>query len=49
MEWLPIAIAVVVLLLILTNIRVVPQGSQFVIERLGRYRSTCSPAFHVER
>ena len=48
MEWLPIAIAVVVLLLILTNIRVVPQGSQFVIERLGRYRSTWNAGLHVK-
>ena len=48
MEWLPIAIAVAVLLLILTNIRVVPQGSQFVIERLGRYRSTWNAGLHVK-
>ena len=48
MEWLPIAIAVVVLLLILTNIRVVPQGSQFVIERLGRYCSTWNAGLHVK-
>ena len=35
--WLIIVLVVLVILLWVTNIRVVPQATEFVIERLGTY------------
>ena len=35
--WLIIVLVVLVILLLVTNIRVVPQATEFVIERLGTY------------
>lgn len=43
-----IIIGVVVLLLILTNIHIVPQSEQFVIERLGAYRTTWGTGVHIK-
>ena len=40
MEYVLIALAVVVIALIFTNIRIVPQATEFVIEFLGKYRTT---------
>ena len=35
-----VAIGIIVLILILTNIRIVPQAKAYVIERLGAYHTT---------
>ena len=43
-----IAIAVIVLLvLIVPNIKIVPQAATFIIERLGTYRTTWETGFHI--
>ena len=44
-----IAIAVIVLLiLIVPNIKIVPQATTFIIERLGTYRTTWETGFHMK-
>ena len=44
-----IAIAIIiVLLLILPNIKIVPQATTFIIERLGTYRTTWETGFHIK-
>lgn len=41
-----VALALVVLV-VLTSVRIVPQGSTFIVERLGRYQETLMPGFNV--
>lgn len=48
MIYVIIGILVVVLLLILGNIRVVPQSKAFIIERLGAYFSTWNVGMHIK-
>ena len=48
MEIILIIIAVIVLILIFTNIRIVPQATEFVTEFLGKYKSTWSAGLHVK-
>ena len=48
MEYVLIALAVVVIALIFTNIRIVPQATEFVIEFLGKYRTTWGAGIHVK-
>ncbi len=43
-----IALIVVLFILIITNIRVVPQSHAFIIERLGTYVSTWQTGLHVK-
>ena len=44
-----VAIAIIiVLLLILPNIKIVPQATTFIIERLGTYRTTWETGFHIK-
>ena len=44
-----IAIAIIViLLLVVPNIKIVPQATTFIIERLGTYRTTWETGFHVK-
>ncbi len=43
-----IGIAVVILILILANLRVVPQANEFVTEFLGKYKSTWSAGLHIK-
>lgn len=43
-----IALAVVVLVLIISNIHIVPQARAFVIERLGAYHTTWKTGMHVK-
>ena len=45
---IPGIIIVIVLGLILTNIRVVPQATEFVVERLGKYHDTWKAGLHVK-
>ncbi len=40
--------ALIVLIILLTNIRVVPQTTEYVVERLGKYRTTWSAGLHFK-
>ena len=40
--------AIVALILIFTNIRIVPQASEFIVEKLGRYHKTWGAGIHVK-
>ncbi|MBO4385438.1 MAG: SPFH/Band 7/PHB domain protein [Treponema sp.] len=46
--YVAIAAAFVIMLLIITNIRIVPQSQAYVIERLGTYASTWQTGLHVK-
>ena len=46
--WLIIVVLVLVILLLVTNIRVVPQATEFVIERLGTYYTTWETGLHLK-
>ena len=48
MEYLIAGIAVIVLILLFANIRIVPQGTQFIIEFLGKYKATWDAGLHVK-
>ena len=48
MPWAPIALLIVVILIIVTNIRVVQQARAYVIERLGAYKETWNVGMHVK-
>ena len=48
MIWVIIALIIFILILIVTNIRVVPQSYAYVIERLGGYSSTWNVGLHVK-
>ena len=44
-----VAIAIIVILvLIIPNIKIVPQAATFIIERLGTYRTTWETGFHIK-
>ncbi|MBR5645682.1 MAG: SPFH/Band 7/PHB domain protein [Treponema sp.] len=43
-----IALIILVLILIITNIRIVPQSEAFVLERLGGYHATWNVGLHVK-
>ncbi len=43
-----VAIAIVVLVLIIKNMRIVPQAQAFVVERLGGYHKTWSTGVHIK-
>ncbi len=49
MEWvLPVILIVIVLFVLFRNLRVVPQGRAFVVERLGKYKSTWDAGLHIK-
>ena len=48
MIWVLIAIGVLVMILIITNIRIVPQSDAYVIERLGGFHKTWNVGLHVK-
>ena len=48
MVYVLIAVAVLVMVLIITNIRIVSQSNAFVIERLGGYHGTWNVGIHVK-
>ncbi len=48
MEYLLIGLAIVVIIIIVSNIIIVPQASEFVIERLGRYKTVMQAGFHIK-
>ena len=48
MEFVVPVIIFLAILLIVTNIRIVPQAREFVIERLGKYQTTWKAGIHVK-
>ena len=46
--WLIIAVLVVILFLVIRNIRIVPQATACVVERLGAYQKTWSVGLHIK-
>lgn len=49
MEWVlvPIIIAaILVVFLVVSSVRVVPQARRYIIERFGRYRATLQPGLN---
>ena len=38
----------VILIILIANIKIVPQASAFVLERLGAYRATWSTGLHFQ-
>ncbi len=48
MTYVIIAVIVVIMVLIITNIRIVSQSNAFVIERLGAYHGTWNVGIHVK-
>ena len=48
MGWFFAIVFIIILVAIITNIRVVPQATAFVIERLGAYRTTWNVGLHVK-
>ena len=48
MIYVLIAVAVLLMILIITNIRIVSQSNAFVIERLGAYQGTWNVGLHVK-
>ena len=48
MIYVIIAVAVLIMVLIITNIRIVSQSNAFVIERLGAYHGTWNVGIHVK-
>ena len=43
-----IGIAVLTLITVLANLRVVPQATEFVVELLGKYRTTWKAGLHCK-
>lgn len=43
-----IILAVIILVIIVANIKIVPQAHEYVIEFLGKYKSTWSAGFHIK-
>ena len=48
MEFVLIAIGVIILILLLSNIHIVQQSKAFVVERLGAYQSTWGVGLHIK-
>ena len=48
MEFVLIAIGVIILILLLSNIHIVQQSKAFVVERLGAYQTTWSVGLHIK-
>ncbi|OQY35554.1 MAG: peptidase [Spirochaetaceae bacterium 4572_59] len=47
-SWLVIALLIFILIILIKNIRIVPQAQTFILERLGAYQSTWSVGLHVK-
>ena len=47
-SWLLIAVLIFFLILLIKNIRIVPQANAFILERLGAYQSTWEVGLHVK-
>jgi regulator of protease activity HflC (stomatin/prohibitin superfamily) len=44
---MPIGLAILVLIIFLSTIKIVPQRSAYIIERLGKYNDTLQAGFHI--
>lgn len=44
--WIAVIIAIVLFIVIVTNIKIVPQARAYIVERLGAYRSTWKTGVH---
>ncbi len=47
-SWLLIAVLIFFLILLIKNIRIVPQANAFILERLGAYQATWEVGLHVK-
>ena len=47
MEWIFLAIVVIIIVIVASNIKVVPQANAYVIERFGAYTDTWNVGIHV--
>jgi len=47
-SWLLIALLIFILILLIKNIRIVPQAQAYILERLGAYQKTWSVGLHVK-
>lgn len=45
MELIPIAVIVFAVIIVLMGVKIVPQGMEYTVERLGRYTRTLKPGF----
>ena len=48
MLYILLGIVLLILLIVVANIKIVPQSKAYVIERLGAYRATWQTGFHVK-
>ena len=48
MEYIPIGLGILLVIILFSNIRIVPQATEYVIERLGKYRATWGAGIHVK-
>ena len=48
MEWIIIVIAVLLIVIIISGLRLVPQTYEYVVERLGKYHSTWTAGLHYK-
>ena len=48
MQWFFLALAIIVIALLITNICIVPQAHQYVVEFLGKYRATWDAGLHIK-
>lgn len=48
MEYVLLGIVIIVFIIIITNICIVPQTSQYIIEFLGKYKTTWSAGLHIK-
>lgn len=50
MAWLYVILAIIViaLVIVIANLKIVPQSKAYVIERLGAYLTTWQTGFHVK-
>ena len=48
MQFVLLAIPVLLVLLVVANIKVVPQSKAYVVERLGTYKETWQTGLHVK-
>ena len=48
MGWVLGALIVVILLVVVSCLKIVPQAQAYVIERLGAYQGTWSVGFHIK-
>ena len=48
MGWIIALLVTILLIIIIPNVRIVPQATQYVIEFLGKYKCTWDAGIHVK-